>query len=604
VRPPVIDEIRTWQRVRRYAVPAAMVEACAAAREAGDWRAACAAGRIDVAFDLAEVAREHGRVRAERVEADLAVLAPDLLRWHLPRVLGGRTGVATHQRFVLSAGDGRFDERDLALVVDTPKTVDGSQRLRLTVRPVLAEDHPPQDLPPVYWSAVHVDGLAGAYGGSPARLPGFAPDGAVRPFGAYATEVGPGDPVSRAEVFDRLIAGGELIRAWAVAGVDLDPDVPETYYLNREVETAARGCLVPLGLDAELARLEARYGVDRVMIWSGGRPVAEVHRRGDGTVAAAFVAYERKHFTRLRFANVVHERPADLDLLRHDLLRPAELHPLVRRALFPSAPAMPDTVTPPGGRPPAPTAVRPPSAWGETARPGTATPETARGEQAETAHAGTARPAAGGPRVEVPVRCRGEWHTLVHGDGRLDPVSHTPEEVAGEELLRALGGRSAGCFAAVQAWRGGAGRLPRPLRELRRDALLRIQHGGAATLAALLDAGLDPRMGDGRGGTLLHHLRAVEDVSLVRRLLDAGVPVTAGDRRGRTALHVAVGDGGSPELVRALLAAGADPHAPDEDDVTPLDLAEGKASMYDDDEDADVHPVLRVQAVLAEWVDR
>ncbi|MEU4645314.1 ankyrin repeat domain-containing protein [Micromonospora sp. NPDC023814] len=618
MNPPVVDEIRTWQRVRRYAVPAAMVEACAAAREAGDWRAACAAGRMDVAFDLAEVAREHGRARADRIEADLGILAPDLLRWHLPRVLGGRTSVATHQRFVLSTADGRFDDRDVALVVDTPKTVDGSQRLRLTVRPTLREGYPRQDLPPVYWSAAHVDGLAGAYGGSPGRLPGLAADGTVRSFGSYPAAVDPGAPSSRVEVFDRLVAGGEMVEAWAAAGVDLDPEAPETYYLNREVASAARGCLVPVGLDAELARLEDRYGVDRVMIWSGGRPVAEVHRRGDGTVAAAFVGYEREHFTRPRFAGVVHERPADLDLLRHGLLRPAELHPLVRRALFPSAPSTPDTVPSPGDRPPVP-AVRLRAAQGETARPGTATSENAQGETAHaeqpqttvdrldagvdiTARAGTARPRVAGLRVEVPVRCGGGWHVLVHGDGRLDPVSHTAEEVAGEELLRALGGQSAGCFAAVQAWRGGAGRLPRPLRELRRDVLLRIQHGGAATLAALLDAGLDPRLGDGRGGTLLHHLRAVEDVSLVRRLLDAGVPIGAGDRRGRTALHVAVGDGGSPELVRALLAAGADPDAPDEDDYSPRDLAEGKASMYDDDGE-DVQPVFRIRDVLAEWVD-
>jgi hypothetical protein len=445
VNPPVVDEIRTWQRIRRYAVPAAMVEACTAAREAGDWRAACAAGRVDVAFDLAEVAREHGRARADRIEADLGVLAPDLLRWHLPRVLGGRTGVATHRRFLLSTWDGRFGDDDVALVADMPKTVDGSQRLRLGVRPVSAGEAAPQDLPPAYWSAAHVDGLAGAYGGSPARLPGFEPDGAVRPFEAYATAVDPGDPASRAEVFDRLVAGGELTQAWAVSGVDLDPEVPETYYLNREVEIAARGCLVPLGLDAELARLGARYGVDRVMIWSGWRPVVEVHRRGDGRVAAAFVGWEQEHFARLRFASVVHERPADLDLLRHGLLDPAELHPLVRRALFASTPSAPDGTVTSGDRRPA-VRLRAP-------RPEAAQAEAA---QAEAARPGTAGPEAAGLRVDVPVRCGGEWHTLVHGDGRLDPVSHTAEEVAGEELLRALGGRSAGCFAAVQAWRGPA----------------------------------------------------------------------------------------------------------------------------------------------------
>ncbi|MFG1780408.1 ankyrin repeat domain-containing protein [Micromonospora sp. NPDC049048] len=560
--PPVIDEIRTWQRIRRYAVPAEMIEACGAAREAGDWRAACAAGRIDVAFDLAEVAREHGRARAERIEADLGVLAPDLLRWHLPRVLGGRTGVATHQQLLLSTMDGRFGDDDVALVVETPKTVDGSQRLRLTVRPVRAEDVVRQDLPPVYWSAAHVDGLAVAYGGSPARLPGFEADGTLRPVEAYATVVDPDDPASRAEVFDRLIAAGEVVAAWGAAGVDLDPDVDP---LDRGAADAERGRLVPLGLDAELARLHARYGADRVMIGSAWQLVAEVHRLGDGTVGAAFVGYDREHYTRPRFATVVHERPVDLDLLRHGLLDPAELHPLVRRALFPA---------------------------------------TRSGSTAATVAAAGPAPTAPGVRVSVPVRCGSEWHTLRHGDGRLDPVSHTAEEVAAEELLRALGGRSAGCFAAAQAWRGGAGRLPRPLRGLRRDALLRIQHGGATALAALLDAGLDPRMADGRGGTLLHQMRAVEDVSLVRRLCDAGVPISAADRRGRTALHVAVGDGGTPELVRALLAAGADPTVGDQDDLTALDLAEGKAYMYEDEDEDDVRPVSEILRVLREWTGR
>ncbi|MFG1891889.1 ankyrin repeat domain-containing protein [Micromonospora sp. NPDC049051] len=560
--PPVIDEIRTWQRIRRYAVPAEMIEACGAAREAGDWRAACAAGRIDVAFDLAGVAREHGRARAEWIEADLGVLAPDLLRWHLPRVLGGRTGVATHQQLLLSTMDGRFGDDDVALVVETPKTVDGSQRLRLTVRPVRAEDVVRQDLPPVYWSAAHVDGLAVAYGGSPARLPGFEADGTLRPAEAYATVVDPDDPASRAEVFDRLIAAGEVSAAWGAAGVDLGPDVDP---LDRGAADAERGRLVPLGLDAELARLHARYGADRVMIGSAWQLVAEVHRLGDGTVGAAFVGYDREHYTRPRFPTVVHERPVDLDLLRHGLLDPAELHPLVRRALFPA---------------------------------------TRSGSTAATVAAAGPAPTAPGVRVSVPVRCGSEWHTLRHGDGRLDPVSHTAEEVAAEELLRALGGRSAGCFAAAQAWRGGAGRLPRPLRGLRRDALLRIQHGGATALAALLDAGLDPRMADGRGGTLLHQMRAVEDVSLVRRLCDAGVPISAADRRGRTALHVAVGDGGTPELVRALLAAGADPTVGDQDDLTALDLAEEKAYMYEDEDEDDVRPVSEILRVLREWTGR
>lgn len=44
-RPPVIAELAVWRRVRRYAVPAPMISAGTEAREAGDWRAACAAVR-------------------------------------------------------------------------------------------------------------------------------------------------------------------------------------------------------------------------------------------------------------------------------------------------------------------------------------------------------------------------------------------------------------------------------------------------------------------------------------------------------------------------------------------------------------------------------
>ncbi|ROT29378.1 ankyrin repeat domain-containing protein [Micromonospora sp. HM5-17] len=557
--PPVIPELRVWQRVRRYAVPPAMIEACTAAREAGDWRAACAAGRIDVTVDLAEVRREHGRRHAELIEADLAALAPDLLRWHLPRVLGGRTSVATHRQFLLSVREGRLDPGDPVLVLSTPKTVDGSQRLRLAVRPAVEEEARRWDLPPVYWSVRHVDGLAAAHGGSPARLPGFAPDGTVRFFEAYATTVDPADPASRSEVFDRCIAAGDLVAAWAATGVELDPTPPVSSRDDDAIEQVRAGVVTPVGLTAELTRLHRRYGVDRVAV--GGRwwPTLEVRRRSDGTVTASFVkkpAGSHRHF----LAEPVHTRPVDLELLRHGLIDPAALHPLVRRALLPHL-----TVD---------TAVRP--------------------DRIDL-------------RRSVPVRCRGEWHTVVHADGRLDLASHTVEEVGREAALRALGGPISGCFAVLDAWRSTGGWLPRQLRELRREVLQRLQHGGSAAFSALLDAGLDPLMRDGRGRTLLHHLRCVRDVTLVRRLVDAGVPLNAADRRGRTALHVTVGDGGTPEMVRALLEAGADPDLVDAEDMSAAELAERKTYLYDDDEDEvpeEFRDVLRVRDVIEDWQTR
>lgn len=75
-----------WLRVREFAVPPPMIESATARRAAGDWAGACAAARVDADLDLRALARAHGRELAARVRADLRHLAPDLLRWHMPRV--------------------------------------------------------------------------------------------------------------------------------------------------------------------------------------------------------------------------------------------------------------------------------------------------------------------------------------------------------------------------------------------------------------------------------------------------------------------------------------------------------------------------------------
>ena len=74
-----------WRNARRYGVPAAMVATATRRRLAGDWRGAAEAARFDVRFDLAQVRQDFGAELAARVEDDLRHLAPDLVRWHLPR---------------------------------------------------------------------------------------------------------------------------------------------------------------------------------------------------------------------------------------------------------------------------------------------------------------------------------------------------------------------------------------------------------------------------------------------------------------------------------------------------------------------------------------
>jgi hypothetical protein len=75
-----------WSRVREFAVPPSMIESATARRVVGDWAGACAAARVDVDLDLRAVDRAHGRQFATQVRADLRHLAPDLLRWHFPRI--------------------------------------------------------------------------------------------------------------------------------------------------------------------------------------------------------------------------------------------------------------------------------------------------------------------------------------------------------------------------------------------------------------------------------------------------------------------------------------------------------------------------------------
>ncbi|GGQ06638.1 hypothetical protein [Streptosporangium pseudovulgare] len=75
-----------WLRVREFAVPPSMIDSATARRSTGDWAAACAAAHVDVDLNLRRTAHLHGRELAARLRTDLRHLAPDLLRWHMPRI--------------------------------------------------------------------------------------------------------------------------------------------------------------------------------------------------------------------------------------------------------------------------------------------------------------------------------------------------------------------------------------------------------------------------------------------------------------------------------------------------------------------------------------
>ncbi|CAG6398359.1 hypothetical protein NMG29_05365 [Streptomyces cocklensis] len=120
-----------WLRVRTFAVPAPMIETATARRQAGDWAGACAAAGFDVDVTPRTVARTHGRELAGRVRTDLRRLAPDLLRWHMPRV--GPDGVL---RPGLTLALARYDtaEGPVHLVARTPPAwADAGQRISLAL---------------------------------------------------------------------------------------------------------------------------------------------------------------------------------------------------------------------------------------------------------------------------------------------------------------------------------------------------------------------------------------------------------------------------------------------------------------------------------------
>lgn len=82
----------------------------------------------------------------------------------------------------------------------------------------------------------------------------------------------------------------------------------------------------------------------------------------------------------------------------------------------------------------------------------------------------------------------------------------------------------------------------------------------------LLGAGADPNTCNERGDTPLMYVSAP---AIIRLLLEAGANVTLRNRDGQSVLHYA-NRFADPESVRLLLAAGADPHAEDNEGCTPL----------------------------------
>ncbi|MCK6525072.1 ankyrin repeat domain-containing protein [Myxococcota bacterium] len=92
--------------------------------------------------------------------------------------------------------------------------------------------------------------------------------------------------------------------------------------------------------------------------------------------------------------------------------------------------------------------------------------------------------------------------------------------------------------------------------------------GALRCLDLLLASGFDVNALRVDGVGALH---LTTDAKVARRLLDAGASVNL-DGMGRTPLHLAAANAGAP-VIKALLAAGADPDAKDPQGSTPLGVA-------------------------------
>ncbi|MFB4317026.1 ankyrin repeat domain-containing protein [Actinomadura sp. 21ATH] len=540
-----MSEVARLRRIRRYAVPRAMIERSAERRAAGDWRGACAAAAIDVRLDLAEIARRRDTEIADRVEDDLRHLVPDLLRWHAPRVRG-RTTLAPDHRLVLAEYG-----MDTLYAATPPWLINGPQRMTLRFgdprpreQPFICTDFPhigfwrhvvqPWTRARHLWDDRRTGELRERCGGDAGRAPFFHPDGTPLAAGELpAADPGPDDPVARTEWATLLHERGAIDEAFAAAGVDLAPP------------GGGDGAHRPFGPYDQLARMPLALT----------RLEPEIRRLGGGrfqvpwTVQSILVLDHDGERLRVELAEPDHywewmqgqgadvpvlpdaawRRPPDLDLLRAGAMPPEALHPLVRDALFPAFPV-------PSGTPSGP--------------PDPVVPTSVR------------------------VRCGGEWHEAAFRDGVLE-IPHTARERDREAALIALGGEPGGCFAAERAWTTGRGRLPKKWRDLRRDLFDRFHHGDAGGVMRMLDLGLDPRVRDEHGRTLLHVLALLpEPEPLLSRLLAAGLDIEAvatsewSRELPRTPLHRAVEMDGPEELVRALVDAGARIDLLDDEETT------------------------------------
>ncbi|UGQ12273.1 hypothetical protein LO772_01285 [Yinghuangia sp. ASG 101] len=376
-----------WPRVREYAVPPAMIESATARRLVGDWAGACAAAGFDVDLNLRAVGRTHGRALAAEVRADLRCLAPDLLRWHMPRIAPDgllRPGLTVSLARYATASDGgsrRERPRPVHLVARTiPTWADAGQRVSLALwdgsdasAPAFAHPHARPnarfrlDLHRHLWDADRAHELRTRSGADRLSDEGRPPPGPEPP---------QAEPLELADCARELLTG----------------------------LSDGHGCAVDRWADEAriLLRAEGRSaGAVTVRLSSGQRLLLErvVDDDAPPTLRVASPHNQRGQAGLPLLPDAATWVPPDLELLRTGTIEPGRLHPLVAAALVPNSESSQVTSSP---------------------------TERAR-----------------------LVECRGAWHRIGLVDGVLAALDHDPDELRREELLAALTGTPLPCLQAI-----------------------------------------------------------------------------------------------------------------------------------------------------------
>jgi hypothetical protein len=332
-----------YRLTRPRDVPPEMIEAATARRLAGDLAGAFAAARVELDVDIPQIVRSQGRELADQVVDDLFHIAPDLLRWNVPRALetAGRPGA-----LIVPGVLRRYPDGDGAnLVVDT--VWKQPTRLRLWVQTGVGRGELPDrvpgwyHLPRAYWDVRYTGELRDLCGGGPARIPFH--DATGRLLEVLPDGPRPDDPAAMTEWVTSLWDEGRTGAALAACGIALAEGEPESWpkrpwvAVERLTSDARRvlgeGVFDKLGGSWRAGRPdrtiwfecrdEGQGGTDIELTFGpGDQATARLRRPGAGDTRV-ITAPEYRH-------------PIDLDLLRFGLARPEDLHPAVAQALFPN----------------------------------------------------------------------------------------------------------------------------------------------------------------------------------------------------------------------------------------------------------------------------